>query len=270
MPSFASERITIAVVTAEHHSKVFQLGFQRKDGSLSVSFPYYRDAYGLLCHATLKAGTPSQTQLNLTEGGKFTTNKVKYSHHPDGNVLFSQDGKIYSRVRKKSVPLSTASGHLFTVQIQGLGDYDAVAPGDAQPAANARRTRINFNVEGPTPEAFKFVGHWYSETALLARMHGEGFSPWTHLQRPDGSFVTGAIIRDPFLKHSEPCYLLLTCETIPRLDQDQPSALTFMGGFDPPQIAFDHSRDTSFLALSYPTSSYETLGGIIGTVDYVG
>jgi hypothetical protein len=41
-----------------------------------------------------------------------------------------------------------------------------------------------------------------------------------------------------------------------------------MGGFDDPKTALDHDKDTSFLALSYPTSSYNSLVEKLGSVDY--
>ena len=268
MPSFKSEKITVAVATDAHRCKLFQVGFQRRDGSLFISFPYYRDAHGLLCHATLQAGKQYPGQLDLTEGGKFTSHKVKYSHHPDGNVLFSQDGKIYSEVRKKSVPLDAASGHLFTVQVQGLADYDRVAPDEKQPSATARRTRINFLFQGNPPEAVKFVGHYYQESQLASMIVANGTEPWISLMRPDKSQVLGAIIQNPYLGNQEASYLLLFCEAIPRLDAENDSALIFLGGFDDPKTALNHNKDTSFLALSYPTSSYDSLISKLGSVDY--
>jgi hypothetical protein len=268
MPAFNSEKITIAIATEANICKLFQLGFQKRDGSLFISFPYYRDAHGLLCLATLQAGKQYPDKLDLTEGGKFTSHKVKYSHHPDGNALFSQDGKIYSQVRKKSVPLDSANGHLFTVQIQGLADFDPIAPGEKQPSATARRTRINYVFQGNPPEAVKFVGHCYSESQLTGMIVAHGTEPWISMTRPDRSQVVGAIIRNPYLSSREPCYLLLFCEAISRLDDQEYSALMFMGGFDPREIALNHSRDTSFLALSYPTSSYQHLGKKLGSVDY--
>lgn len=269
MPSFSSERITIAVVTAEHHCKVFQLSFHKRDGSLFVSFPYFRDAHGVLCHATLRGGISHPVNVDLTEGGKCTSHRVKYSHHPDGTAHFSQDGRIYSKVRRKSVPLIAATGHLFTVQLQGLDDFEAIPPTEERSTPTANKVRINFKFEGPPPEAIKFVGRWHGESDLLARARGNLEGPWYTLQRSGGNHVRGAVIRDRFLSHDEPCYLLLSCEGIPRLDKEKYAALTFLGGFDPPAIALNHSLDTSFLALSYPTSSYDKLINTIGTVDYV-
>lgn len=267
MPSFSSENLAIAVVTSSAHRKIFQIAFQRRNGTLFVAFPYFRDAPGILSMATLKANQSFPANVDLKDGGKFTSHRVKYSHHPDGNAHFSQDGKIYTQIRRKSVPLGEAVGHLFTVQAQGIDDFEAVQASARQPAANAKRTRINFKFDGPDPAAIKFVGYWYSEPQLLRRFKRIGNRPWCAMERPDGTVVHGAIIRNPFLGFSENCYLLLSCEAIPILDKDRYSALTFIGGFDPPHIAFDSNVDLQFLALSYPTESFDSFASAIGTVD---
>lgn len=265
--SFSSELITVAVSTATHHCKVFQIGFQKRDGSLFVSFPYYRNAFGLLCHATLRAGDVYPRDLNLTgSGGKFTSHKVKYSHHPDGNAHFSQDGKIFTTVRRKSVPLDSAEGHLFTIHIQGLPDYERVSPDEMQRAPSARKTRIDIKILGEPPQAIKFVAHWYKESQLA--VNASGTRPWISLTLQDGREHFGAIIKDPFLKSQEPRYLLLFIEGTPILDKERTSGLVFLGGFDPHRIALDQTRDSGFLTLSYPTDSYDGLVQTLGSVDY--
>ena len=68
---------------------------------------------------------------------------------------------------------------------------------------------------------------------------------------------------------SEQYCLLVTCEAIPRLDADRPSTLTFVGGFDRPEVALDHGKDTAFLALAYPTAEdHLQLIKTIGSVDF--
>jgi hypothetical protein len=265
--SFNSELITVAVSTVTHHSKVFQIGFQKRDGSLFVSFPYYRNAFGLLCHATLRAGDTYPRDLSLTQsGGKFTSHKVKYSHHPDGNAHFSQDGKIFTSVRRESVPLDSAEGHLFTIHIQGLADYARVSSEDMQRLPTARKTRMDIKIVGDPPEAIKFVAHCYKESQLA--VNASGTQPWILLTLQDGREHIGAIIKNPFLESREPRYLLLFFEGTPLLDKERTSALVFLGGFDPPSIALDQKKDSGFLTLSYPTDSYERLVQTLGSLDY--
>ena len=270
IPAFVSERFVITLETASDRRKVFQLLFRKNDGSLFVNFPYYKHTRGLLTLATLKAKTSYPTSLSLIDGGKVTGHKVKYSHHPDGRVHFSQDGKIRSKVRKQSVALSEAEGHIFTIQLQGFDDFKALDAKEREPLLSPKKTILNYRFMGKPPEAFKFVGHWHNRKSLLAMTSQMGKKPWFMWTRSGGSNVMGMIIADPFIKSGQECYLLLSCEVIPRLDKERYSTLTFMGGFDPKHIALDHAKDTSFLTLAYPSSeSYEDLEKQIGTVDYV-
>jgi hypothetical protein len=48
---------------------------------------------------------------------------VKYAHHRDGEAHFSQTGRVYTHVRKRSVPLNEQIGHLWTIQLQGLNGF---------------------------------------------------------------------------------------------------------------------------------------------------
>lgn len=270
IPAFVSERFVITIETASDRRKVFQLLFRKKDGSLFVSFPYYKHTVGLLTYVTLKAHTRYPSSFSLIEGGKVTSHKVKYSHHPDGRVHFSQDRKIFTKVRKQSVALAEADGHIFTIQLQGLEDFEGLEEDEKLPVLTPKKTILNFRFPGQPPESIKLVGHWHSMRSFLGRIEQTGTRPWLICERSDGTKVGGALIADPFIKSRELHYLLLTCEGIPRLDKDRHSTLTFLGGFDPSAIALNHTKDTSFLAMAYPaTQSYEEMVKQIGTVDYV-
>lgn len=270
IPAFVSERFVVTVETPEDRRKVFQLLFGKKDGSLLVSFPYYQDAVGFLTLVTLKAKTEYPASISLLDGGKVTGHKVKYVHHPDGEVHFSQDGKICTTVRKKSVPLSTAEGHIFTIQLQGLRDFKYLSSSESNPIPTNKKTFLNFRFEGTSPEAIKFVAHWYKKSALIERAISFGTTPQFIIESSNRSKSVGMLISDPFLRSNDDYYLLIMCEAVPILDRTSYSALTFMGGFDSKDVALDHDRDTKFLTLSYPASdTYETLKIQLGSVDYV-
>lgn len=187
-----------------------------------------------------------------------------------GMVHFSQDRKILTTVRKASVPLSTAEGHIFTIQLQGLKDFERLRPSEINPVLTNKKTILNFRFEGTSPEAVKFVGHWYRKSALIERSISFGTTPQFIVEKPDRSKAVGMLISDPFLHSNDHYYLLIICEAVPMLDRTNYSALTFMGGFDPKEIVFGHDRDTKFLTLSYPASdTYETLKKQLGSVDYI-
>lgn len=270
IPAFASERFVITIETTDGRNKLFQILFQKKNGSLFVSFPYYKDTTGFLTLATLRAKAEYPSSLSLIDGGKVTGHKVKYSHHPDGSVHFSQDGKILTKVRKKSVSLAESDGHIFTIQLKGLRDFNTLKKNELKQLLSNKKTILNFRFEGDPPEGFKFIGHWYKKSSLLKRVSTFGSNPQFVCEKPDNTKTFGMLIRNPFLNVNEECYLLLSCEAIPILDKDRYSTLTFIGGFDQKEILRNNDVDTRFLALAYPaTESYQDMVKKIGTVDYV-
>ena len=265
IPAFISENIVITVETSNERRKVFQIKFQEKDGSFFVSFPYYKPSTGLLTQATIKK---SQKKFSLSDNGKVTNQKVKFTYHPDGRVHFSQDRKIYTAIRNNSTPLSKADWHIFSVIIQGLKDFGDLKPNEREPLLSSKKTILNFRFEGDSPEAIKFIAHWYSKTSLLTRVSHFGNKPWFIDDMPNSSRTVGAIIGNPFIKGPDEYYLLLACEGIPIIDKGNYSNLIFIGGFS--SIKDEHNDEINFLALLYPASkSYEDLVQLVGTVDYV-
>jgi hypothetical protein len=115
-----AERVVCIIRVGELRVKAFQVFFG-KDGSLFVTFPYFRHRVGLLCSAFLPAAGTREVQVDLANGGKVASHLVKYSHHPDGRAHFSQTGKIITAIERQSIALDTQHGHMFSLMIQGLG-----------------------------------------------------------------------------------------------------------------------------------------------------
>lgn len=267
IPAFLSQRFVLTIEAGGERRKIFQILFNHRDGSLFVAFPYYKCPTGLLSLLSLQAGQTYPTSLSLREQGKATSHRVKYTHHPDGNCHFSQDGKIFTRIRKHSVPLSEANGHLFTVQLQGLADFKVLSPPERKPLLTPAKAIINWKFLNEASLAYKFVGNWYKVRDLSRMISAVGDKPWLRVERRDGSKAWGSLLSAPSGPTKDRYALLLTCEPIPCLDADRYSTLTFVGGFDPAKIALDHQKDTSFLALAYPTENYAELVQQIGSVD---
>ncbi len=63
---------------------------------------------------------------------------------------------------------------------------------------------------------------------------------------------------------------MITCEPMQLITQSPPSILTFIGGFDPPEVADDYSQVMGFLCLIYPVSeeNFEQLAEQLGSIDY--
>jgi len=94
-----SERVVCVVKVGELRAKAFQIGFER-DGSLFIHFPYFRHRIGILSSAEIPATGERKVDVSLEHGGKVTSHLIKYSHHTDGRAHFSQDGKIFTAIKR--------------------------------------------------------------------------------------------------------------------------------------------------------------------------
>jgi hypothetical protein len=111
-----AECIVIAVKRKGNYSKVFQIVFSKRDGSIYINFPYFKHSKGVVSIATMPAGAKYPLEVSFIESGKVTSHLVKYSHHPDGMAHFSQDGYVKTQIRKQSIALTELDGHFFKIK----------------------------------------------------------------------------------------------------------------------------------------------------------
>lgn len=269
---FRSARYVITVQISKNRHKILQVVFGKKDGSLFVNFPYYQHSRGLVSVATLAGGKGKNQEIALVPGGKVTSHMVKYSHHPDGTALFSQDGLVLSSVRKRSIPLNVQTGHIFTVQFQGLKGFDLADEVKDHDKHDPKRSVLNFSFGDNEPGAIKIVGRWYALRDLLRRrlVHDgpRTFGPLIHCVTNDGKTYVAFLLSPPTQNPMQDFALLMTCEPVPKLNSDEQTCLTFIGGFDPPSVINNLDVDTKMLALSYPAVSYDELKESIGSIDW--
>ena len=154
LKAYGADRVVIGVRNASMRKKVFQINFKSKDGSLFVSVPYANLGVGRVGVVEWPPGNPDS--LRFGDSAPVTTHSVKYSHHPDGEAHFSLDGKVFTRVRRKAVPLTSAEGHLFTVMVQGLHQFDDLTQNDIP---SPKRGIVSMPIPEGQIEALKFVGH---------------------------------------------------------------------------------------------------------------
>ena len=129
---------------------------------------------------------------------------------------------------------------------------------------------IPISISSKTKEiyALKFVGRFYKKSKLKSQIVGSVKGPIVPCQTNEGKKNLGFLISHPFEDRINSNILLLTCEEVPKIDPKNYSALTFIGGFDSLDIAYDHNKDTQFLALSYPVENYDELKNIVESIDY--
>jgi hypothetical protein len=235
----------IGVETPSAKFKLFQI-LCRPDGSILVPFPYYKHSSAQLCERTLKGGQKYPLDLNVD--GPLTLHRIKYTHHMDGEVHFSQDGKILTSIRRRANSLKAHAGHLFTVQLQGLSDFQQITGHDLH-----KRGRQIVSLQLPSePTSLKLVAHLYPAADLFRRLVlGSDTGPWIRVVRDQKQYAAVVLAVGDRL-NATARLLTLSFEEIPPTFPNQPSGFCFLGGFDAPDPAFDHDQDTGFLVLLSP------------------
>lgn len=262
-----SERYVLAIEAGALRRKILQVQFSKRDGSLFVTFPYFEKTDGIVSLATVAPGR--ETTMELEPGGQISSHSVKYSHHPDGNAHFSQTGRVVTSIRKKAIPLSEASGHLFTVHAQGIERFAQPTPKDERDKQpNPKRTYLSFVVPGET-QTVKLVGRLYSLQGLAERLPSGVVRPVIGTVLPDGTVGVAFVCSGPEASPSENTILILSCEPLPRFAGGPEASLLFMGGFDPPSVTNDFSKATSALSFSYPVANAKELRERLGSIDFV-
>jgi len=260
-------RYVIGVRTISSSRKLFQIVFA-KDGSLFVTFPYYQSGHGRVGLIHLNPTMTYPSSLIVGDNFPVTTHYVKYSHHPAGRAHFSLTGKVTSTVGKQAVPLYDANGHVFTVMLQGVDFFGEASPQDK---GNPARGIVTFPFESAPVEGIKFLGMLYPERFLGQRVISVADTPWTKVVAPNGSVRPGILLNTPLVKDGQRYFLLLSAERMPTICAQREVFINLIGGFDPPDVALDHDKQTSCLMLIYPSfADLEELVRTFGTIDLVG
>lgn len=261
--AFRSRQVVITIRADEHQHKIFQILFS-KDGSLYVTFPYFTHNNGILATVKVTSAPGCTTNIDLAETGKVASHLVKYSHHPDGRAHFSQDGKVRTEIKKKSVALEDQQGHIFTVLLQGLRAFEQVRAKAGN--GTSQRTTLTFDVADRFPKAFRIVGRWYWLEDLQVRPRPPIIGPVVSSVDPDGNRRNAFIVANP--KENTRHVLLLTC-TVEKALSATTQVLMFYGGFDPQHVIFNARKAASFLAFLYPAEDFEALKKRIGSIDFM-
>ena len=253
-----AERVVCTVRAGQLRVKAFQIVFH-KDGSFFISFPYFRHRTGLLSISSIAANRSRESQVNLEHGGKVTSHLVKYSHHVDGRAHFSQDGKIFTAIKRQSIALDKQHGHIFSLLIQGLSSLDP-ARDELQ---STKRAIMEFAME--TPDAIKFVGRWFDVNAMRFSNPTPTIGPVVPGLDPDGNRTDQIFTASPYANAHH--VLAISCIPMPALGSE-PEIFLFYGGFSSRDIMTDPSQEAGFLTFMYPVVEPEKLRERLGSVDF--
>ena len=263
-----AQRFTVRMRYGSSLRKLFTFGFQKSDGSIWLSCPYFHEQ-GIVSELTMEAGQFGPIDLGLTPAGSVTAHQVKYVHHRSGAAHFSLTGKVRTEVRRMSVPLYGIDTHLLTVQIEGLGafDEDVAARADGPWEDERKQRTLTFLPVDPPDSKVKFVFRGFSKKRIRNRTRSTTtIGPRTRLIGNDGKLRGGVLVSAPSTSKGSSTFLILTVEGLPRSDDGLPS-FSMIGGFDPPAIAGDPRRSTSFLAMLYGAGAGDRLPGNIPSID---
>ncbi|ALA57791.1 hypothetical protein [Nitrospira moscoviensis] len=253
------EEFNIVVVSEGRQHRIAKVVFHKRDGSIFVMFPSFAHNEGLVGELSMKAGAQTAS-YGFANHGKVAGHLVKYSHHPDGRAHFSQDGLVKTEVKRQSVPLDRWQPHLFTIQVEGLESFGAPRVNDGIPALHLR-------TEG-NPRGLKIVGRWYPLDRLNTLDETQSLPAAIPIAFPDGRQFMGWLVAPPLGSRYSQFGLFMVPEEVAPLSTVDDPCLVFLGGFDPADMALDHSKDTSFLILKYPCSNPAELRTSIGSIDF--
>lgn len=261
---FAAERTTVllGVVPTGPVHQICQVQLARS-GAVFVQVPYFRGSGGLVARFSSRVAAGQTATLRFGELGKTTSHPVKYSHPPDGNAHFSQDGKVLSEVRKESLRLDSDSGHLFELHAFGLAGFTELAPGKER----AGRLYLPFGVKEPVG-GVAVVGEWLRRSRLvqLAEQRGEPLGPLADIpRRRDGELFRACLIGRPNVKGEQEYLLGLSVTPLAQLPSLSEPVLLFLGGWD---RKASPNGATEFLAFTYPCENIEEFARRLGTIDY--
>lgn len=258
-----ADRTVCVVKIGSKRYKVFQVVWGA-DGSLFITFPYFEHSEGILTASHLPGNGKRETFIDLEEGGKVSSHRVKYSHHVGGEAHFSQDSKIITAIRRQSLPLGQQNGHIFTMQVQGLDALKNADPVKDAPRRDPKRSVVDF--ESPATKAIKFVGRWYDVSQIMLDRPTPFVGPWMPAKYFDGGSAGKALfIGQP--SSSTKQLLAVTLKPIPKFTNEG-DTLLFYGGFDAREKMEDPTKDGGFLMFKYPIGNAAIVANRIGTVNY--
>lgn len=264
---FRSREARVLIATAAGVHKACHIAFA-KDGSIFVQFPYFTGGTeGILSCLTLSGKEEGQTTVDLKPTGKAVSSLVKLSHHPDGNVHFSQDGKIKTEIGRASWPLASTIGKVFELNFFHLDGLAAFAGPEKK-----GQLVLPFAVVDGVPDAVSIVGEWLRKKDLLSAMQlpdgTMGPAPKV-TSRKTGETQVRFLLGQPEGFAMQDHVLMLTCRPVPMAEGAKSPTAIIIGGWDPHEGA-GPVENKGLLVGMYPCGDYEALAATIGSLDFEG
>lgn len=268
---WAANQAVIGIGTPLAPLYACQIMFQKKDGSIFVQFPYFRHRDGVATVVRIQGDGSVSRTVDFMDEGKVTSHLVKYAHHPDGRVHFSQDGKVRTDIRRAAdFRLDGPIGKLF--QLHAVFPAGGFMPLDA---SNMRKGRphLIFNYPKEVPAAVRIAAEWRrkSDVARWSDPPGAPLGPRARLQSKvtggrGGAYFLGQPEGHPLQEH----LLVLVCDKVAVPAGVERPLVIFTGGADADEVPCtgDPAPPSEYLAAMYPVEDREAMERIVGTIDF--
>jgi hypothetical protein len=263
---FNVDEAQVCVRTPEESRKLLHLGFGR-DGGIFAQFPYFHDPHGVLKELVFPDGRAFPTVVSTAEEASVVSHFVKYSHHIDGEAHFSQDGKVVTKVRRRSFRLDGPIGHLFQMNAVDLAGFERLP----EPYTKKRRPSIEFTYR-ELPKAVNITANWERKSMLNRLIVGsrlDNAGPVLTVATLDGSESQDWIILSPPGGTSEHA-LVLKCFAAKPAEGIDRSSVVFIGGWDYHEVTDprDVPTHTGALFCMYPVDSAAMVAAGLESLDF--
>ncbi|MCC7186619.1 MAG: hypothetical protein IT185_10285 [Acidobacteria bacterium] len=237
------------------------------DGSVFVAFPDFKVADGILTVVRLLPDGNTARTIDFLREGKVTSHLVKYSHRPDGGVHFSQDRKVFTRIRRDArFRLGDQIGRILELRANRPREGFLVSK-----KAMRGKPHLMFGFSGDRPAALSLVFHWRRKSDVNEWNSGAPLGPKARIvhrvsNETSPAFFVGQPFELPFQDH----VLVITCNETAAFRGIESPAIILRGGADSDAVSRPGlpSPPSEFLAAMYPVGNRAELAEIIGTIDF--
>jgi hypothetical protein len=257
---YISSKSTVTVGAYDAEYQMCQVLFQKRDGSIFVSFPYAPATPGILSVISMPRRSEPVT-ISLTERGKVTSHLVKFAHHPDGRVHFSQAGRIRTKVLSQSFPLEGSGGRVFQLNVYWPSAFKVF---DFK-ARKLDRVYLQHKFAQRLPSSIIIKAEWRPRSEIIRGHPGNDIGPlvtvWdTAADVKFKAFLLGQPANYPLNDH---LLIVSAHHGLDLSDITEPTML-FMSGEARTKPA---SEKAELIAFMYPIENYSTLIHQLGSVD---
>ena len=268
---WAAPKCVVGLATPLAWLHLCQVIFHKKDGSIFVDFPHFRERDGIATVVRLEPGGSPKRTIRLLEEGKVTSHLVKYAHHSDGRVHFSQDGKVRTEIKRQAnFPLNGPIGRVF--DLLAFRPAAGFLPLDHLTMKKGRPYLV-FDYKNQIPAAVRIRASWRRKVDVSnwSRPPKTPLGPRAKVESAvNGSTSSVFFFGQPPSYPLQDHVLAIFCNEVTPPSGLVGSTLLFFCGADADEVAQpgDAAPPSEYLVAMYPVTDRGELERLVGTIDY--